>query len=443
MKFRSKIKSVISSLLTLALVATTVLSLSVVLPMQSQAAPKMGIERHGIDVSRWQLDIDWKKVKESGVEFVIIKCAGRNESDGSLYEDPKFQQNIKGATAQGIRVGVYFFSQAISVKEAIEEADYTVSRILPYKISMPVFTDFEWHTDESRLKNSGNTREDNTKIQMAFMDRVKELGYQAGIYGDSWRLERHIDANAISKKHRIWVASYSNKPNEYYKGIYDLYQYTSNGSIPGIGYRVDLDIWYDDGTQEVLDYSPIFDAEYYANRYADMKMTFGDDAAKLMAHFTRIGVKEGRQASEEFNITYYKNRYPDLRKAFGNDITAYVNHYLKTGRAQGRDARTPCELIGVHEKNGVDYSPVYDYQYYIAKNPDIKRVFGNNDEAAFNHFLTFGMKEGRIASPNFDVRVYRANYPALVTVLGNDYGIYYSHYIRYGVKEGRIAKANV
>lgn len=436
----------LSSLLALAMVLTIALTTAfagaLAMPMKSQAAPRMGIERRGIDVSRWQLDIDWKLVKESGVEFAMIKCAGRNEADGSLYEDPKFRENIKGAIAQGIRVGVYFFTQAITEEEAIEEANYTISRILPYKISMPVITDFEWHTDESRLKNSGNTKEDNTRIQMAFLNTIKSAGYQAGLYGDSWRLYRHIDAEAISKKHRIWIASYSDKPNEYYKGVYDLYQYTSNGSVPGINARVDLDIWYDDGTQEALDYSPIFDAEYYVERYPNLKTALGEDGAKLMTHFTRIGINEGRQASEEFNINYYYNRYRDLRLAFGNNKTAYVNHYLKYGKAEGRDAKTPCDYIGLNSKNGVNYAPVYDFLYYINNNPDVKRVYGNDEEKVLNHFINHGIKEGRVASPNFNVRIYKEKYADLQRAFGDNYVGYFSHYLKNGLKEGRTAKAD-
>lgn len=432
-----KFKRIVTSLLALSITLTTAFTGSVLAPIKSEAAPRLGTEHYGIDVSRWQLDVDWKQVKDSGVEFVIIKCAGRNESDGSLYEDPKFQTNIKGALAQGLKVGVYFFTQAITEEEAIEEADYLITRILPYKISMPVVTDFEWHTQESRLKNSGNTKEDNTRVQMAFLDRIKARGYQACLYGNSYWLEKYIDGMEISKKHRIWIASYSNKPNEYYKGIYDMFQYTSDGSVPGINARVDLDIWYDDGTTEPVDYTPIFDAEYYANKYSDLKAIYGDDGAALLTHFFSYGIDEGRQACENFNVKYYYNRYYDLRNAFKNDNKKYVDHYLKIGVKEGRDAKTPTDYIGLYIKDGVNYAPVYDFMYYINRYPDIKAAFGNNEEKALEHFITYGMKEGRQASPEFDVKAYKARYADLQAAFKDNMKIYYDHYLQYGIKEGR------
>ena len=125
-----------------------------------------------------------------------------------------------------------------------------------------------------------------------------------------------------------------------------------------------------------------------------------------------------------FDSDFYVNCYPDLKAAFGNDANAAYNHYLTYGIKEGRIA-----------------SPVFDVKTYIRNYPDLQAAFGDNYEAAYNHFLTNGMNEGRIASDSFNVQVYIANYPDLQAAFGNDVAGAYNHYLNFGMAEGRVCGA--
>ena len=190
-----------------------------------------------------------------------------------------------------------------------------------------------------------------------------------------------------------------------------------------------------------VDYSAVYDFNYYINKYADIKKAYGNDDKKALQHFVNFGMKEGRQGKEDFNVNYYRNRYRDLRSAFGTDLKKYYIHYINNGKKEGRDAKTACELQdGVTKLDGVDYSAVYDYNYYINKYPDIKKAYGGDENAVLKHFVNFGMKEGRQAKEDFNVNYYRNRYADLRKAFGTDLKKYYLHYINSGKKEGRDAK---
>ena len=137
----------------------------------------------------------------------------------------------------------------------------------------------------------------------------------------------------------------------------------------------------------------------------------------------------------------YAYRYADLRNVFGSNLRSYYLHYINYGKREGRNAAPATAMYG-HKTvyNGVDYSEVYDYNYYVSHNPDIKRAFGVDDTAVLRHFITYGMKEGRQAKENFNVRNYKSRYVDLQKAFGNDLKAYYMHYIRYGKNEHRNAK---
>lgn len=190
-----------------------------------------------------------------------------------------------------------------------------------------------------------------------------------------------------------------------------------------------------------VDYAPVFDFDYYYNKYPDLQKACGKDKQKLFNHFINSGMKEARQANAEFNVAYYKNRYVDLRKAYGIDLTRYYLHYIKYGIKEKRDAKTACSLQGaVTTLNGVDYSAVYDFNYYQSKYADIRKAFGDDDIKTLQHFVNYGMKEGRQAKANFNVYNYKNRYKDLQKAYGDDLPSYYRHYIKYGLKEKRNAK---
>ena len=191
----------------------------------------------GIDVSKWNGTIDWNAVKNSGVNYVIIRVGYRGSSQGALIEDPKFKTNIKGATAAGIKVGVYFFTQAVDEVEAVQEASMVLDRISGYKISYPVFLDVEGSGGRGDAIDSA-TR---TAVCKAFCNTIKNAGYTPGIYANKTWLSSKMDAGALSG-YKIWLAQYAKTPT--YTGRYDLWQYRSDGKVSGISGNVDLNISY-------------------------------------------------------------------------------------------------------------------------------------------------------------------------------------------------------
>lgn len=191
----------------------------------------------GIDVSKWNGNIDWNAVKNSGINYVIIRCGYRGSSAGSLVVDPKFTANIKGATAAGLKVGVYFFTQAVDEREAVEEASMVLDQIKNYKISYPVFLDVE----SSGGRADKIDKATRTAVCKAFCQTIQNAGYNAGIYANKSWLTTKLDPSALSA-YKIWLAQYAAAPT--YTGRYDLWQYRSTGSVSGISGNVDMNLSY-------------------------------------------------------------------------------------------------------------------------------------------------------------------------------------------------------
>ena len=189
-----------------------------------------------------------------------------------------------------------------------------------------------------------------------------------------------------------------------------------------------------------VDYSAVFDAAYYANRYPDLKAAFGNDESALLQHFIQYGMAEGRQGSSQFDVYSYKNLYPDLRAAFGNNLKSYYMHYISSGKAEGRKATGVNTLQNpITTYNGIDYSAVYDYNYYLKKYSDLAKIYTNDDIGLLAQFVNCGMGEGRQAKDSFDVSSYRNQYQDLRIAFGNNLKSYYMHYISNGKAEGRKA----
>lgn len=191
----------------------------------------------GIDVSKWNGNIDWNAVKKSGVNYVIIRCGYRGSSAGSLIEDPMFVTNIKGATAAGLKVGIYFFTQAIDEREAVEEASMVLELVKNYTISYPIFLDVE----SSGGRADAISKSTRTAVCKAFCQTIKNAGYTAGIYANKSWLETKIDASALSA-YKIWLAQYAATPT--YTGRYEMWQYRSTGTVGGIKGNVDMNLSY-------------------------------------------------------------------------------------------------------------------------------------------------------------------------------------------------------
>ena len=191
----------------------------------------------GIDVSKHNGSIDWEKVKNSGVSFVIIRCGYRGSATGVMVEDPKFRSNIQGATAAGLKVGVYYFSQAVNQREAVEEASAALELISGYKISYPVFIDVE----AAGGRADGISSADRTAVVQAFCNTIRDSGYTAGVYANKNWLGSKMNTGSFGS-YNIWLAQYAAAPT--YNGRYEMWQYSSTGKIDGISGNVDLNISY-------------------------------------------------------------------------------------------------------------------------------------------------------------------------------------------------------
>lgn len=202
---------------------------------------------NGIDVSSHNGDIDWYQVKASGIDFAIIRVGGRGWSQGTTYSDSKALQNLLGAKAAGLKVGVYFFSQAITEFEGMEEALYLVNYLQKnnIRIDLPLVMDVEFASDSTtggRLMQANLSREEATKVCEAFCNTATANGYVPMIYADMNMLNNHLDAGALAKKYPIWLANWTTKTS--YKGAYSYWQYSSTGVVPGIAGRVDMNFYY-------------------------------------------------------------------------------------------------------------------------------------------------------------------------------------------------------
>ena len=195
----------------------------------------------GIDVSAYSGDIDWKKVKDSGIDFAMIRVGGRGYGEsGEMYTDERALEYINGAKAEGIKVGAYFFSQAINTEEAIEEADYVKSVLGDIKLDYPVAYDWEIiKDDDARTDNVSASQA--TECARAFCDRVKELGYTPILYSPSRELYFKYDLSRLADID-IWYCEYANVPTFYYE--FSMWQYSATGTIDGIEGAVDLNVCF-------------------------------------------------------------------------------------------------------------------------------------------------------------------------------------------------------
>ena len=196
----------------------------------------------GIDVSYYQGEIDWEKVKESGIEFAIIRIGYRGYGkEGKLAEDKMAIQNLKGALESGLKVGVYFFSQAITVEEALEEADFVLKRIKNYDITMPVVYDWEYISEEARTANMDPRTL--TDCYLAFCEKIEAAGYTPMAYFNTFQSRKLMYLTEL-EDYPFWLALYSDRMTFPYR--IEMWQYTDSGRVPGIEGNVDINLMFTD-----------------------------------------------------------------------------------------------------------------------------------------------------------------------------------------------------
>lgn len=196
------------------------------------------VSHMGIDVSKYQGKIDWEKVAADGVEFVFLRLGLRGYESGKLVEDETFQANIQGALAHGIKVGVYFFTQAITEEEAIEEANFVLERIAPYQIDCPVVFDVE-KVGSSSARMNQLTPQERTNVTIAFLDTIQAAGYKAMFYHNMETALLLLELERLENYDK-WFAYYGEEL--YYPYAYGVWQYSEKGNISGISGEVDMNI---------------------------------------------------------------------------------------------------------------------------------------------------------------------------------------------------------
>lgn len=192
----------------------------------------------GIDVSRHQGEIDWQQVAADGVEYAFIRVGNRGYGTGKLVEDEYFEQNITGALSAGIKAGVYFYTQAINEEELMEEANFVLEKIAPYRIECPVVFDVEKVSGDDGRMNS-LTVEERTNLTLLFCQTIENAGYKPMIYHNMEMGTLLLDLAKLEDYDK-WFAYYN--ADFYYPYQYEIWQYTDNGTVNGIDGPVDLNI---------------------------------------------------------------------------------------------------------------------------------------------------------------------------------------------------------
>lgn len=193
----------------------------------------------GLDVSYYQKEVDWQAVRDAGFEFVIIRVGYRGFSAGELTPDTHAQLHYEGAKAAGLKIGAYLFSQAVSVEEAEEEADFLLAAIADWEVDMPVVFDWEYVSDTARTAlMDARTLTDCT---IAFCERVEAAGYEPMVYFNRNQGYRLLHLEELTD-YGFWLALYNDRMTYPYK--IDMWQYTSTGTVPGIEGDVDINLWF-------------------------------------------------------------------------------------------------------------------------------------------------------------------------------------------------------
>ncbi len=361
----------------------------------------------GIDVSTWQGKINWKKVKQSGISFAMIRCGFRRLDSGTIVMDNQFLNNIKGAIANNINVGVYFFSMAKNKTEALEEAKWIVNVIKDYDITYPVAIDIEIF-NKNRLK--GVSYSTMTNNALVFCDYIKKQGYTPMIYSYANAFTKYFDT-AKFKGQRIWLAQYNDKVT--YKGNYHMWQYTSSGSVPGISGRVDMNVAYFSVTNDVTKASTVNGITNTGNldkvtfKEMNMNTTLTKDVTLRSSPYTTLPNKAGilekgtyvvvTGMSDKFiRVLYNGNTFyindvncfvmnlapvnfdlVDLNVRCNREITLLYKPYnfLLNNEYKKISALEELRIVGV---NSSYVKVLYDGEYYYVNDVDFYDVIRDN-----------------------------------------------------------------
>jgi glycoside hydrolase family 25-like lysozyme/endolysin len=193
-----------------------------------------------IDVSTYNGDIDWDRVKEAGIDYAIIRVGYRGYETARLVKDKRFDTNMSNATAAGVKVGAYIVTQAVNTNEAVEEASFIISSCSGYNVSLPLAIDVESAGNGSGRGDKISVAE-RTAVINAFVQTIRGAGYSAMVYANKDWMTNRINAGGLASGSTVWLAQYRSRCT--YGGSYQMWQFTESGSIPGISGNVDMSAW--------------------------------------------------------------------------------------------------------------------------------------------------------------------------------------------------------
>lgn len=251
-----------------------------------------------------------------------------------------------------------------------------------------------------------------------------------------WKYRDAVDSVAI------WIRK--NNEQKAFDGVFTVYEFSKVADLgekqkEGTVWKTEPNIIAAESFYPTMyggvEYGDVYNPEYYAENNPDVVSVIGHSPVLLIEHFVKNGMLEGRQASVAFNLDAYKKYNPDLNEAYGNNNREYYLHYIEWGKDEGRTAQYETTLGGIAEQ----YAAIFDSTFYFENNEDIASAVGNDEAALLEHFLNFGMLEGRQACEKFNVHFYMSNYEDLRNVYGEDLPNYYWHYLNHGKAEGRVA----
>lgn len=422
--------------------------------LSSDAGLSVDYVARGIDVSEWQGDIDWDAVKNSGqVDFAIIRCGFGTTSGGRA--DYKWERNVSECERVGIPYGVYLYSYATSWDDLNSEVQHTLDLLQGLRPSYPVFFDME---DNSTTFLGKETL---TSFGLSFCEQIEEAGYRAGVYSNTNWFTNILDGDRFDAYVK-WCAQYNTVCT--YQGRYSIWQYSSEGSVPGISGNCDMNYQLEKLSTTESQYSGAYDFNYYVTANPDVEKAYSRNRALTFNHYLTYGIKEGRQASATFDPKFYAERHDDISKAFGTDYKQIINHYLTYGMNEGREGSAVLDPVFYRERYadlqkvyGTDYkkiilhfmdygmnegrqgSVVFDPAAYKEHQSDLQKAFGGTMKLYYSHFMVYGMNEGRVASLAFDPAYYKSTQSDLAKAYGNNNKKYYYHFIKTGMKDGRRA----
>ncbi|MGN1167989.1 MAG: GH25 family lysozyme [Lachnospiraceae bacterium] len=367
------------------------------------------IIQKGIDVSYHNGTIDWKKVKKDGVDFAIIRVAYRGYENGRLVMDSKALENMKNANAAGVPIGVYIFSQAISSKEAVQEADYIVSKIKSYKIELPVVLDFEYvAVGVGRLYKAKLSKSAATSICTSFCKRVQELGYTPMVYASKSMYEDEVYAADVSQKYPVWLAHYTSGTTNY-SGEYEYWQYSSSGTVDGIkDHAVDLNFRYANSLRITgktsstitMKWDAYEDAESYEIRRMNANGAYEYYKEVTDTTFTDTSLSPGKSYS-------YKIYAKDKCIGFNTGITA-----LKATELQGKGTSFDKVKLNWSKVSGAS-------AYYLQRYKSSEKTYSTVKKITGGSTISF-IDGNKNASTTYQYRIR----PYRVVFNGRTYGSY-------------------